>query len=414
MPDETRQPELEALHDRVLADWQARLTSRWQPQARLLRHTPVELCDAFLQLDGERGAVASSEADAHARARQYFADTLWPRLLDAERVEHRQRGQCCEVRLRPAEPARPKPGDGKTNQQAPPVGHEPPAWDDERHYHALARLLPRLPDADYQALKEDIQQHGQQQPILTYQGQVVDGRCRHRACVELGLAPRTEEWDGQGTLLERVLSLNLKRRHLNESQRAQVAADLVPLYAPAAQERMTAGQAIDPGVNLPEGRARLRAAESMQVSERSVGSALQVSNAGNPKLVQAVKDGTVKVSAAAQLTALPVAEQDALLDQGAAAVREKAKQLRAGKKPSNGRHQASPPPRAPLTLKPNAAAPAVAAKLVQFFGLSQVAAICAALNRLVETASTEPPPLDRSSVDARRQGQRGSSSKNKT
>ena len=47
---------------------------------------------------------------------------------------------------------------------------------------------------------------------------MLDGRNRLRACRAAGVEPRFETWDGQGSALELVVSLNLRRRHLNESQ----------------------------------------------------------------------------------------------------------------------------------------------------------------------------------------------------
>ena len=43
---------------------------------------------------------------------------------------------------------------------------------------------------------------------------------------KLGLEPQTALWDGVGTPETFVVSMNLHRRHLNESQRAMIAAKL--------------------------------------------------------------------------------------------------------------------------------------------------------------------------------------------
>ena len=53
--------------------------------------------------------------------------------------------------------------------------------------------------------------------------------------------PRFTEWQGEGHLPDLALSLNLHRRHLNESQRSLVAAKLAKLWT---------SQELDSGANL--------------------------------------------------------------------------------------------------------------------------------------------------------------------
>jgi len=57
---------------------------------------------------------------------------------------------------------------------------------------------------------------------------ILDGRNRYRACLELDLEPETKEYNGDDPTAY-VVSLNLHRRHLNESQRALVAARLAKM-----------------------------------------------------------------------------------------------------------------------------------------------------------------------------------------
>src|SRR5215211_6851887 len=103
--------------------------------------------------------------------------------------------------------------------------------------HELANLFPLLEGPDFEALKADIATYGLREPIWTYQGKVIDGRNRLRACRELGIDPPTREWDGKGSLVAFALSLNLHRRHLTSSQRAAVAVEVLPFLEAEAKER---------------------------------------------------------------------------------------------------------------------------------------------------------------------------------
>lgn len=70
-----------------------------------------------------------------------------------------------------------------------------------------------MSDAEYQALKADIAEHGVREPIWTWRGTVLDGRHRERACDELGIPVPARVYEGdEASLVPFVVSLNLKRR----------------------------------------------------------------------------------------------------------------------------------------------------------------------------------------------------------
>src|SRR5262245_58355928 len=107
-------------------------------------------------------------------------------------------------------------------------------------FHPVANIFPLMEGTEFEALKADIAANGLREPIWTFDGQIVDGRNRYRACQELGIEPATCEWNGRGSLVKFVVSLNLHRRHLTSSQSAVVALEVGPWRAKEAKGRKQA------------------------------------------------------------------------------------------------------------------------------------------------------------------------------
>jgi hypothetical protein len=154
----------------------------------------------------------------------------------------------------------------------------------EPKFHPAAEVFPLLDGADFDALVRDIQANGLRETIVMLDGSVLDGRNRYRACLKAGMQPSFEEWKPRqegDTPIAFVVSKNLVRRHLNESQRAMLGARLVPLFQPEARDRMSAGKAV-PSANLrlgplvSERKSTHKAGALVNVSARSVETAYSV------------------------------------------------------------------------------------------------------------------------------------------
>jgi hypothetical protein len=64
----------------------------------------------------------------------------------------------------------------------------------------------------------DVHEHGLREPIVLFEDKILDGRNRYRACTAADIQPNFENYTGDDPVAYAV-SLNLRRRHLNESQR---------------------------------------------------------------------------------------------------------------------------------------------------------------------------------------------------
>ena len=168
--------------------------------------------------------------------------------------------------------------------------------------HPAADIFPVMVGAEFDALLADIRENGQREPIVLHDGLVLDGRNRLRACQELGRDPITTTWNGEGTAEAFVLSMNLHRRHLSQSERALVAAKLANLKMGDNQHTGKEGAQICAA-------SQEAAAKVLNVSRRSVQHAAKVIEKGAPQLVQAVESGVMAVSKAAKLTKLSKARQ---------------------------------------------------------------------------------------------------------
>ena len=172
--------------------------------------------------------------------------------------------------------------------------------------HPVAAVFPSMTETEIDQLADDIRVNGLRCPvIMDHAGEhLVDGRNRREACRRAGVEIKTDRLSADQDATKFIISLNLQRRHLDESQRALIAARLATMRQ---GERTDLG----PSANLPEVAGGLplisqtAAAEMLNVSIRTVTSARKVVKEGAPELVDAVEAGQLKVSEAARIAKLP-------------------------------------------------------------------------------------------------------------
>lgn len=187
-------------------------------------------------------------------------------------------------------------------------------------YHELANLFPIMDESQYSDLVADIKENGLVESIVLHEGKILDGRNRYNACNDAGVEPNFVEYEGEDAL-SYVISLNLNRRHLNESQRAMIGARLA---------NMKVGNP-----NLQSGKsAQLSnkdASDKLNVSERIIKSAKKVQKEGIEDLQKSVEAGRVSVSAASDIATLDKAEQEVVVAKGEDEILKMAKEIRAKK-----------------------------------------------------------------------------------
>lgn len=188
---------------------------------------------------------------------------------------------------------------------------------DSLQFHPVANIFPLMEGRPFEDLCDSIQQNGLMEGIWIYKGQIIDGRNRYRACRETGVEARFRAYEGEeADLVGFVVALNLHRRHLSESQRAMVAANIAKLERGANQHSQI----------CPPSQAS--AASMLNVSVGSVKSAKAVQTHGTPELVKAVEKGDVAVSTAAVIATAPKEEQRQILARTDAEILAAAKAIR--------------------------------------------------------------------------------------
>jgi ParB-like chromosome segregation protein Spo0J len=162
----------------------------------------------------------------------------------------------------------------------------------EPSFHPVANTFPLMGEAGLGELAADIRAHGQREPVWLHRdGRIIDGRNRWLACRRADLEPRTRTFEGEDAqLVPFVVSLNLHRRHLSESQRAMVAARIANLDE-GRPGKTTAIAAV----------SQSQAAYMLNVSVDSLQRAKKVIVTGTPEIIAAVERGELAASAAAKM-----------------------------------------------------------------------------------------------------------------
>ena len=99
-------------------------------------------------------------------------------------------------------------------------------------------IFPEAKAEDYDRLKQDIEANGydSSQPIILYQGDILDGWNRQKACNELKAKPTYETFQGTDEEAIRYMMRTNKRRNLNSGQWACIAVEAEDLIETIRKE----------------------------------------------------------------------------------------------------------------------------------------------------------------------------------
>jgi len=163
----------------------------------------------------------------------------------------------------------------------------------EPKYHELSTVFVSFEDTqEFDWLIGSIKQYGLFEPILMWQGWIVDGRHRHMACLKADVKPTYEYLPDDmpfNVVRDRVVAANLMRRHLTTGQRAMTAAALA---------NMTVGRNWESNrTNLSDNKSNGDAAKSLNVSPSTVKTAKAVKRDA-PDLADEVSKGNMTLNAA--------------------------------------------------------------------------------------------------------------------
>jgi hypothetical protein len=188
--------------------------------------------------------------------------------------------------------------------------------------HPLGKVFPPL---DAEALKElqiDIAKNGLRNPIIMFEGMVLDGWNRYLACDAANVILQKSTYSGDDPV-QFVISQNIHRRHLTATQRAQLAVELLAEEEKRAEARKKAGTKTLPS---PDGKVSKRqertsaakVAKAVGVSSASVERAKAIKKSATPEVQKAVAAGKMGLEQGARVATLPKAKQDKIVKESAA------------------------------------------------------------------------------------------------
>lgn len=177
--------------------------------------------------------------------------------------------------------------------------------------HPLADAFPLMDGPAFEELKDRIGKNGLIHPITTYEGKILDGRNRKRACQDLGIGCPEKTYTGDDPA-GYVWDENTARRHLTASQIAMAAQAMETLGWGSNQFRArTTDGGEAPAGSSPMTRDQIAARTG--ASTTGMDRAKRVRTKGVPEVAAAVESGVLALTTADRLVSKTPEEQKEIM-----------------------------------------------------------------------------------------------------
>lgn len=167
--------------------------------------------------------------------------------------------------------------------------------------HPLSAAFPEMTPEEFAGLKDSVQTIGVQNPIVIFEGQVIDGWHRYRAAEDSGMACPIVEMDSGIDPKDFVLAQNKNRRHITVSQIAMAMASVYK-WQPAGRPPKGA-------LSAPFSKTVSEMAHDGGVSLRTMKQATSVKTNATQVVQDAVKRGDIGLPKAVAIAKMPASEQ---------------------------------------------------------------------------------------------------------
>jgi hypothetical protein len=176
----------------------------------------------------------------------------------------------------------------------------------EYEIHPIARCYPKITGKDFTELKKSIRAQGLLNPITLFEGQILDGSNRYRACIDEGVTPSFKELPEGADPFLYVIAQNESRRHLTLQQKAFIGAKIAKLRS-GGDRRSDGFRSSSGGISTET------VAKNLKISSKSIERARRVQKQGAPELVEAAEKGELKLAEAERIAVLPKEQQSPVL-----------------------------------------------------------------------------------------------------
>jgi hypothetical protein len=222
----------------------------------------------------------------------------------------------------------------------------------------LRSFIDPLTPVEYAALERSLLADGCRDALVLWRDVLIDGHNRYDICRKHGIPFRTvnnDKFESIDDVMLWVIDNNLARRSVSDFQRGMLALRKKEIVAAraaqraaqqppeSAQEQAAPDPAEDPAD--PPWNTREDVAKAARVSANTLGHIERIRKTAAPQLVDAVRSGTISVSAAASVASLPPEAQIAAVAGGRKELQQAARQVReqkAGAKPKKDTMADSP------------------------------------------------------------------------
>ncbi|QJE02662.1 hypothetical protein HH212_23765 [Massilia forsythiae] len=207
----------------------------------------------------------------------------------------------------------------------------------------LRSFIDPLTPVEYAALERSLQAEGCRDALVLWRDVLIDGHNRYDICKKHGIPFRTVHNNNFAALEDVMLWVidnNLARRSVSDFQRGMLALRKKEIVAARAAQR-AAGQGAAPDDKAaaapdeqgadpadPPWNTREDVAKAARVSANTLSQIERIRKTAAPELVDAVRSGTISVSAAANVASLPAEAQQAAVAGGRKELQQAARQVR--------------------------------------------------------------------------------------